>query len=83
MINNTQQEALDSVRKIEDTINTIDTKEAKFKKRLAVYIVFSVFFVVLNLFTIYLGNGGYFWAIYPILGWGISIAIQFFIGKYR
>lgn len=38
------------------------------------WIVFSIFFTLLNLFT----SPGYFWAIFPILGWGIGVAFQAF-----
>jgi hypothetical protein len=36
------------------------------------YLIMSVFFIFINLFT----SRGYFWAIWPILGWGIGIAFH-------
>jgi hypothetical protein len=38
------------------------------------WIVFSIFFIFLNVFT----SSGFFWAIFPILGWGIGVAFQAF-----
>lgn len=47
-------------------------KKRKFLKGFRVYLVMSVFFVLLNV----LGGSDNFWAIWPILGWGIGVAIQ-------
>lgn len=45
-------------------------KQIDFKRHLRTYLVMSVFFVVLNIFT------GGSWAIWPIMGWGIGVAMQ-------
>lgn len=45
-------------------------KQIDFKRHLRTYLVMSVFFVLLSSFT-----GGN-WAIWPILGWGIGVAMQ-------
>lgn len=49
-------------------------KKAKFRKNLRNYIGFSIFFIALNAF----GGSRHFWAIYPILGWGIGVLIEYF-----
>ena len=49
-------------------------KLKSFYSNLVSWIVFSIFFIFLNLFT----SRGYFWAIFPILGWGIGVAFQAF-----
>ena len=51
---------------------TLAEKQTDFKRHLRTYLVMSVFFVVLNLIT----SGSSFWAIWPILGWGIGVALQ-------
>lgn len=38
---------------------------------LAPWAAFAVFFVLIWLFT----GAGYFWAVWPIMGWGIAVAI--------
>jgi len=40
----------------------------EFYNHLAIYLIFVVFFLALNYFT-----SGFFWAIFPILGWGLGI----------
>jgi hypothetical protein len=35
------------------------------------WVIMSAFFILLNLFT-----SNYFWAIFPILGWGIGVAFH-------
>lgn len=45
-------------------------KQIDFKRHLRTYLVMSVFFVLVSSFT----GGG--WAIWPILGWGIGVAMQ-------
>ena len=47
-------------------------KKIDFRRHLRTYLVMSAFFVILNLFTI----GSIGWAIWPILGWGIGVAMQ-------
>jgi hypothetical protein len=48
--------------------------EAKsdFYRHLAVYVVVNLLLVVINLVT----WQDYFWAVWPLLGWGIGIAIH-------
>ncbi|MEM8523506.1 MAG: 2TM domain-containing protein [Bacteroidota bacterium] len=46
----------------------------KFHKHLGTYIIFSLFFFFLNIFS---GNG-HMWFIYPVLGWGIGIASEYY-----
>jgi len=44
----------------------------EFYRHLAVYVAVNLLLVVINLVT----SRGYFWAIWPLLGWGIGIAIH-------
>jgi hypothetical protein len=48
--------------------------EAKFGfyKHLAAYVAVNLLLIVINLAT----WPGYFWAIWPLIGWGIAIAIH-------
>jgi len=48
--------------------------EAKlgFYKHLAAYVVVILMLVVINL----IASPGYFWAIWPLIGWGTAIAIH-------
>lgn len=50
---------------------TLPEKKIDFKRHLRTYLVMSVFFVVLDSITY-----GASWAIWPILGWGIGVAMQ-------
>ena len=50
---------------------TLAEKQLDFKRHLRTYLVMSAFFVILNSLT-----GGAFWAIWPILGWGIGVTMQ-------
>ena len=45
-------------------------KEKRFYKHFGTWLIFSVFFILLNYFT----SRGEFWAIYPIMGWGVGVA---------
>lgn len=47
-------------------------KKIDFKRHFRTYLVMSIFFIMLNLIT----EGSSFWAIWPILGWGIGVAMQ-------
>lgn len=47
-------------------------RKRKFLRNLRVYLAMSIFFVLLNLF----GGSDHFWAIYPILGWGLGILME-------
>ncbi len=51
---------------------TLREKKLDFRRHFRTYLVMSVFFVGLNLF----GGSHNFWAIWPILGWGIGVAMQ-------
>lgn len=44
----------------------------KFYSHLGTYIVMNIFFVVLNYFTSY----GHWWFYWPLLGWGLAIAMK-------
>lgn len=48
-------------------------EKKKFYRSLATYLVFSVFFFVLNMIT---SPGGWWWY-WPVLGWGIGIAAHY------
>ena len=56
----------------------IARKRVKAKKdfyiHLVVYICVNAFLFSINMLT----SPGHYWFIYPLLGWGVSIAIQFF-----
>ena len=60
---------------MDDRIYTIARKRVRERKRfykhLFSWFIMSVFFVFMNLFT-----SDYFWAIFPILGWGIGVAFH-------
>lgn len=51
---------------------TPSEKKQDFIKHFRVYLAMCIFFVLLNLFT----SSGTFWAIWPILGWGIGVTIE-------
>jgi len=56
-------------------------KRKKFYSHVVTWVVMSVFFILLNLVTT-----DYFWAIFPILGWGIGVAfhgIQVFTNEWE
>lgn len=44
------------------------TELKEFYKHLGIYLIFVCFFLILNFYS-----GGFFWAIFPIAGWGIGI----------
>ncbi len=48
----------------------------EFYRHLTTYLLFSVFFFLLNAFTGMGGPGGV-WFIYPILGWGMGLAAHY------
>ncbi len=52
-----------------------------FRIHLRIYLTFVVFFVLIWALT----GGGYFWPIWPALGWGVAVAIQGIVasGKER
>lgn len=59
-------------RKAKYQEKTLREKKTDFRRHFRTYLVMSVFFVALNLF----GNSNNFWAIWPIMGWGIGVALQ-------
>ncbi|MEM9887512.1 MAG: 2TM domain-containing protein [Bacteroidota bacterium] len=46
----------------------------KFHRNLASYIIFSIFFFFLNMYS----YSGHLWFIYPVLGWGLGIAMEYY-----
>ncbi|MEM0995331.1 MAG: 2TM domain-containing protein [Bacteroidota bacterium] len=46
----------------------------KFHRNLATYIIFSLFFFFLNIFS----GSNHLWFIYPVLGWGIGIVMEYY-----
>jgi len=56
-------------------------RRKKFYSHVITWVVMSIFFILLNLSTT-----DYFWAIFPILGWGIAVAfhgIQVFTNEWE
>ncbi|MCP9236511.1 2TM domain-containing protein [Lewinella sp. JB7] len=51
---------------------TLSEKKLDFRRHLRTYLVMCGFFVLLNLITYV----GVFWAVWPILGWGIGLVMQ-------
>jgi len=47
-------------------------KQKSFYKNLINWAVFSLFLTFINLFT----SSGFFWAAFPIIGWGIGVLFQ-------
>ena len=54
----------------------IAKQRVAFKWSLASYIIVNAFLIGVWFFT--LGIDGYFWPIWPILGWGLGIGFQYF-----
>lgn len=48
-------------------------EKKKFYEHLTTYLIMSIFFMLLNLFT----SPGRWWFIFPVLGWGIGIASHY------
>jgi hypothetical protein len=51
-------------------------KRASFKSSLIAYMVVNSLLIAIWYFTS--GIGSYFWPIWPMLGWGIGVAFQYF-----
>lgn len=69
-----------SDRLYEQARKRVKTKR-KFYSHVLTWVMMSVFFILLNIFT-----SDYFWAIFPILGWGIGVAfhgIQVYSGEWE
>jgi hypothetical protein len=47
-------------------------RQQQIKAHLISYLVINVFLIVLNLVT----SPNYFWAIYPLLGWGLGLGLH-------
>ncbi|WP_353932922.1 2TM domain-containing protein [Okeanomitos corallinicola TIOX110] len=47
-------------------------KRQEFKSHLITFIAVNGFLILLNLFT----SPGYFWAIFPLLGWGLGLLLH-------
>lgn len=47
-------------------------KRQEFKSHLITFIAVNGFLILLNLFT----SPGYFWAIFPLLGWGLGLFLH-------
>ena len=54
-------------------------KRAAFKRSLGVYFVVNAFLCAIWFFSS--GPGTHFWPVWPILGWGVGIAMQY-LGAY-
>lgn len=57
-------------KKVKYEEKSLREKKIDFRRHLRTYLVMSVFFVLLSTFT----GGG--WAVWPIMGWGIGVAMQ-------
>ena len=60
-----------SGQKLYDQARTRVKHRKKFYSHIVTWIIMSVFFILINLFTT-----DYFWAIFPILAWGIGVAFH-------
>jgi hypothetical protein len=56
---------------------TIAKRRAMFKRSLAMYFLVNSFLCAVWFITIGRNGGRHFWPIWPILGWGLGIAIQY------
>ena len=71
---------MDAQELYEHAKNRVKTRK-KFYSHVITWVVLSVFFILLNLATT-----DYFWAIFPILAWGIGVAfhgIQVFSNEWE
>ncbi len=57
---------------VEGRAQTRSEAKSDFYRHLAVYIAVNLLLVVINLVT----SPDYFWAIWPLLGWGIGVGIH-------
>ncbi len=60
-----------SERKIFERAQKTVKQRKSFLRHVFSWVVLSIFFILLNLST-----SDYFWAIFPILGWGIGVAFH-------
>lgn len=61
-----------ATRKLKYEEKPLRDKKIDFRRHLRTYLVMSGFFIALNI----MGGSDQFWAIWPILGWGIGVAMQ-------
>ncbi len=59
----------------DEQLRKIAKKRAAFKTVLLMYVLVNLFLVILWWFTS--GSGSYFWPMWPMLGWGLSLAFQY------
>lgn len=67
--------------KKDEALWEIAKRRASFKWNLISYFIINCFLIVLWFITSGKG-GGYFWPIWPMLGWGIGLAFHYF-GAYH
>lgn len=66
---------MNTVNHDEEMLWQLAKKRAAFKWSLACYVIVNALLVAIWFFT--LGIGGYFWPLWPMLGWGVGIAMQY------
>lgn len=59
----------------------IQSRKEEFKIHLVTYVSVNVFLHLLNFFTSRGDSSPTYWAIFPLLGWGIGIAIHYFTAR--
>jgi hypothetical protein len=64
----------------DDLLWQVAKRRAAFKGSLSAYIVVNLALVAIWYFTS--GPGSYFWPIWPMIGWGIGVALQY-AGAYH
>ena len=64
----------------QDELWVLAKKRASFKRSLVTYLAINTFFVALWYFTT--GYGSYYWPVWPMIGWGFGILMQYF-GAYH
>ena len=64
----------------DDALWQLAKKRAAFKMSLVVYIFVNLFLMSVWYFAS--GTGSYFWPVWPILGWGLGIVLQYFDAFY-
>jgi 2TM domain len=59
-----------------DPLWRLAERRAAFKRNLASYVIVNLFLIGVWYFTV--GKaGGHFWPIWPILGWGLGVLLQY------
>jgi hypothetical protein len=67
---------MDTDQQKDDILWRLAKKRAGFKWSLGSYVIVNAFLVAVWYFSS--GIGSYFWPIWPMLGWGIGVALQYF-----